>query len=126
MHYDAGKRRLHIGRGFIDNVPPEVWAYEVSGMNVLRQWFSYRKRDRTRPIIGDRRRPSPLGDIQPEHWPHEYTSDLIDLLHVLGRLVALEPAQAALLDAILAGRLEDNAKLSAAGALAGPGDNGAC
>lgn len=24
------------------------------------------------PIIGDRRPPSPLGDIQPEHWPHEY------------------------------------------------------
>jgi hypothetical protein len=124
MHYDAAKGRLHIGKGHIDNVPPEVWAYEVSGMNVLRQWFSYRKRDRSRPIIGDRRKPSPLGDIQPEHWPHEYTSDLIDLLHVLGWLVALEPRQAALLDAILAGDLEDNAKLSAAGALAASQDNG--
>jgi hypothetical protein len=126
MRYDAAKRRLHIGKGFIDNVPPEVWAYEVSGMNVLRQWFSYRKRDRKRPIIGDRRQPSPLGDIQPEHWPYEYTSDLIDLLNVLGRLVALEPQQAALLDAILAGKIEDSAKLSAAGALAVPEDNGAC
>ncbi len=125
MHYDADKRRLHIGRGHIDNVPPEVWAYEVSGMNVLRQWFSYRKRDRSRPIIGDRRKPSPLGDIQPEHWPHEYTADLIDLLNVLGRLVALEPRQAALLDEILRGDMEDNAKLSAAGALAGAMDNGA-
>ena len=64
-------------------------------------------------------------DIQPEHWPHEYTSDLIDLLNVLGRLVTLEPQQAALLDAILAGDLEDNAKLSAAGALAASQDNGA-
>jgi hypothetical protein len=125
MTYDAAKRRLHIGKGYIDNVPPEVWVYEVSGMNVLRQWFSYRRRDRSRPIIGDRRQPSPLGNIQPEHWPHEYTADLIDLLNVLGRLVALEPAQAALLDEILAGRLEDNAKLSAAGALAAPIDNGA-
>jgi hypothetical protein len=125
MTYDADKRRLHIGKGYIDNVPPEVWSYEVSGMNVLRQWFSYRKRDRSRPIIGDRRKPSPLGDIQPEHWPHEYTADLIDLLNVLGCLVLLEPRQAALLDAILAGKLEDNAKLSAAGALAGPEDNGA-
>ena len=125
MTYDAGKRRLHIGAGFIDNVAPEIWAYEVSGMNVLRQWFSYRKRDRSRPIIGDRRKPSPLGNIQPEHWPHEYTSDLIDLLHVLGRLVALEPQQAALLEAILAGDLEDHAKLSAAGALAAAQENGA-
>ena len=120
MHYDAAKRRLHVGKGFIDNVPPEVWAYDVSGMNVLKQWFSYRRRDRSRPIIGDRRKPSPLGDIQPEHWPHEYTSDLIDLLHVLGRLVLVEPRQAALLDEILAGDLSDHAKLSAAGALAAP------
>jgi hypothetical protein len=37
----------------------------------------------------------------------------------------LEPQQAALLEAILAGDLEDNAKLSAAGALAASQDNGA-
>jgi hypothetical protein len=120
MRYDAAKRRLHIGKGYIDNVPPEVWAYEVSGMNVLRQWFSYRKRDRKRPIIGDRRPPSPLGEIQPDHWLAEYTTDLLDLLNVLGRLVALEPQQAELLDEILAGNLIDHAKLSAAGALAAP------
>ncbi len=119
MHYDAAKCRLHIGKGYVDNVAPEVWAYEVSGMNVLRQWFSYRKRDRSRPIIGDRRPPSPLGDIQPDHWPHEYTTDLMDLLNVLGRLVLLEPRQAALLDEIVAGRLLDRATLIAAGALAG-------
>jgi hypothetical protein len=120
MEYDPVKRRLHIGKGYVDNVPPEVWAYEVSGMNVLRQWFSYRKRDRSRPIIGDRRPPSPLSDIQPDHWLAEYTSDLIDLLNVLGRLVALEPQQAKLLDEILAGPLIDNATLSEAGALAMP------
>ena len=118
MHYDTAKRRLHIGKGYIDNVPPEVWTYEVSGMNVLRQWFSYRKRDRTRPIIGDRRPPSPLSFIQPDHWLSEYTSDLLDLLNLLGRLVLLEPKQAALLDEILAGKPIDRAKLEAAGAFA--------
>lgn len=120
MEYDATRRRLLIGKGHIDNVAPQVWAYEVSGMNVLRQWFGYRKRDRTRTIIGDRRKPSPLGDIQPDHWPHEYTTDLLDLLNVLGRLVALEPRQATLLDAILAGPLLDHDGLVAAGALASP------
>jgi len=120
MTYDADKRRLHIGRGFIDNVPPEVWAYEVSGMNVLRQWFSYRKRDRSRPIIGDRRPPSPLNDIQPDHWLPEYTEDLINLLNVLGRLVKLEPAQAALLEEVLEDRLLDQQALSEAGALSEP------
>ena len=122
MSYDASKRRLHIGQGFIDNVPPEVWAYEVSGMNVLRQWFSYRKRDRKQPIIGDRRPPSPLSDIQPDHWLAEYTSDLIDLLNVLAWLVKLEPKQAALLEEILADRLLDHQTLVEAGALAASED----
>ena len=117
MHYDATKRQLHVGKGYIDNVPPEVSAYEVSGMNVLKQWFSYRRRDRSRPIIGDRRPSSPLSNIQPDHWLAEYTSDLIDLLNVLGRLVALEPRQAELLDEILSGPLIDHATLTAAGAL---------
>ena len=53
-------RRLKIGKGYVENVTPEMWAYEVSGKQVLWQWFSYRRRDRSRPIIGDRRPPSPL------------------------------------------------------------------
>lgn len=105
MGYDPATRRLSIGKGFIDNVPQAVWDYEVSGKNVLRQWFSYRKRDRSRPIIGDRRPPSPLDKIQPDHWLDEYTTDLMNLLHVLGRLVKLEPAQADLLTRICAAPL---------------------
>ena len=67
--YKEAARRLHVGAGWIDNVPPAVWAYEVFGKQVLAQWFSYRGRDRSRPLIGDRRPPSPLGDIQPAGWP---------------------------------------------------------
>jgi hypothetical protein len=120
MDYDAATRRLRIGKGHIDNVPQAVWDYEVSGKNVLRQWFSYRRRDRTRPIIGDRRPPSPLDKIQPEHWLADYTTDLIDLLHVLGSLVKLEPAQADLLERICASPLISAEALEAAGALASP------
>lgn len=101
IDYDPAKRRLIVGKGYIDNVMPEIWAYEVSGKPVVRQWFSYRRRDRTRPVMGDRRPPSPLDGIQPDHWPGEYTTDLMNLLHVLGRLVLLEPRQAALLEQIL-------------------------
>ena len=54
------------------------------------------KGKRERPIIGDRRTPSPLGDIQPDHWLAEYTTELINVLNVLGWLVDLEPAQAKL------------------------------
>ena len=70
---------------------------------MLLQWFSYRKANSERPIIGDRRTPSPLGDIQPDHWLAEYTTELINLLNVLGMLVEIEPRQAGLLEKICSG-----------------------
>jgi hypothetical protein len=85
------------------NVPLAEWRYEVYGKRVLTQWFSYRKKNRERPIIGDRRPPSKLGDIQPDHWLAEYTTELLNVLHVLGLLVELEPAQSQLLEAICEG-----------------------
>jgi hypothetical protein len=105
ISYDASQKRLMIGTGFVDNVPPAVWAYEVSGKPVLRQWFSYRKRNRERPQIGDKRSPSPLGEIQPDRWLPEYTSELINVLNVLAMLVELEPKQADLLERIVEGPL---------------------
>lgn len=103
IRHDAATRRLHVGQGHVDNVSPAVWDYEVSGKQVLTQWFSYRGRDRSRPIIGDRRKPSPLGDIQPPGWLPEYTAELLNVLNVLGGLVALEAAQADLLERICNG-----------------------
>jgi hypothetical protein len=93
MDYDPARRRLTIGKGYVENVTPEMWAYEVSGKQVLWQWFSYRRRDRSRPIIGDRRPPSPLDRVQPDHWLPEYTTDLLDLLNVLGRLSCWNPGK---------------------------------
>jgi hypothetical protein len=116
MDYDASTQRLKIGKGYIENVTLEMWNYEVSGKQVLSQWFSYRRRDRSRPVIGEKRPPSPLESIQPEGWLPEYTSDLLDLLHVLGRLIALEPMQADLLRRICAGSLRSAEELAAAGA----------
>jgi hypothetical protein len=121
--YDPARRRLLVGSGYVENVAPAVWEYEVSGKKVLRQWFSYRKKDRERPLIGDKRPPSPLGDIQPDAWPAEYTTELLDLLHVLTRLVALEPAQAALLERVCSGPTipADDLPAPAAASPAAPG-----
>ena len=105
IEYDASALCLKIGDGFIDNVPRPVWEYEVSGKQVLIQWFSYRRLDRSRPIIGDKRPPSPLEKIQPDGWLAEYTTELMNVLHVLGRLVALEARQADLLNRICDGPL---------------------
>ena len=115
MDHDPALYRLHVGAGHIDNVSKAMWDYEVSGKQVLWHWFSYRKADRSRPIIGDRRPPSPLEKIQPEGWLADYTGDLLDLLNVLGRVIALEPAQAKVLDAICAGPLISLDALRAAG-----------
>jgi hypothetical protein len=116
INYDANKKRLLIGKGYVEKVEPGVWSYEVSGKQVLLQWFSYRKKNRERPIIGDRRTPSPLGNLQPDHWLAEYTTELINVLNVLGCLVDLEPAQAALLEKICADRTISTDELGAAGA----------
>jgi hypothetical protein len=116
ISYDATKKRLLVGKGYVENVPPAVWSYEVSGKQVLGQWFSYRKKNRERPIIGDRRPPSPLGNLQPDHWLAEYTTELLNVLNVLGGLVELEPQQAALLEKICSGPTLSADDLRAAGA----------
>jgi len=105
IDYDPAKKRLLIGQGYVENVEQGMWDYEVSGKQVLLQWFSYRKANRERPIIGDRRKPSPLGDIQPDHWLAEYTTELINVLNILGLLVGLEPQQAQILEKVCSGPL---------------------
>lgn len=84
----------------------------MSGKQVLRQWFSYRGKDRGRSLIGDRREPSPLGDIKPDHWLPEYTEELLNVLNVLGLLVDLEPRQADLLKRVVDGPLVTPDKLT--------------
>ncbi|MDD4919030.1 MAG: N-6 DNA methylase [candidate division Zixibacteria bacterium] len=120
INYDVNRNRLLVGKGYVENVDPRVWNYEVSGKQVLVQWFSYRKANRDRPIIGDRRPPSPLCDIQPDCWLAEYTTELINVLNVLGLLVEAEPAQAGLLEKICAGPTISAGDLLAGGALAVP------
>jgi hypothetical protein len=120
IDYDAKNKRLLIGKGYIERVEPSTWSYEVSGKQVLLQWFSYRKLNRERPIMGDRRPPSPLGDVQPDYWLAEYTTELINLLNVLGWLVDLEPVQAKLLEKICSGSTISEEELINSGALAVP------
>lgn len=97
--YDEGKRDLHVGDGIISQVDPRIWAYEVSGLRVVRSWLGYRVKDRSG------KKSSPLDDIRPERWTFEMTQELMALLWVLEGVIALEPAQAALLDEIVAGEL---------------------
>lgn len=97
--YNPDTLTLHIGAGQISPVRPEVWAYDVSGMKIVKKWFGYRKQ---KPAG---RKSSPLDDIHTEEWPAGFTTELLQLLHVLTLCVELEPEQADLLDRICDGPL---------------------
>lgn len=99
IHHDPENDTLHLGSGVFGPVPKAVWRYDVGGMGVVAKWFGYRK------AVPAGRRSSPLDDVHVSSWPSEWTGELNDLLSVLRRLVELEPAQADLLDEIVAGPL---------------------
>lgn len=120
MAHDPATLRLSIGKGWVEGVPQAVWDYAVSGKQILPQWFSYRRKTRDRPIMGDRRKPSPLSSIQPDAWPAQYTSELLNLLNVIGYLVQLEPIQEDILDRVCAGELLSLDVLQVSGALGEP------
>ncbi|CCF82854.1 type ISP restriction/modification enzyme [Nitrolancea hollandica] len=99
VRYDENAKELHVGEGVIEHVDPRIWAYEVSGLHVVRSWLGYRMKERTG------RKSSPLDDIRPERWTWEMTKELLELLWVLEGVLALEPAQDTLLEEIVAGEL---------------------
>jgi hypothetical protein len=58
---------------------------------------------------------SSLDHIYPTEWDPDWTTEAIDMLTVLTRLVELEPAQAELLNQVLAGDLLSMNELRIAG-----------
>lgn len=97
--YDAISKAITVGTGKWAPIEPAVIAFEVGGKNIIKSWLNYREAD------PGGRRSSPLDDMNVQTWPSEWTSEFTDLLTVLSRLIELEPAQAELLDRVLAGPL---------------------
>lgn len=93
--YDEETSTLHIGAGRISPVPPGVWNYQVSGMWVVKHWFGYRKKNPS----GNRK--SELAHVVAKTWKPAVTTELLDLLNVLGRCVALELRQSELLCSVM-------------------------
>ncbi|MGC4854621.1 type ISP restriction/modification enzyme [Micromonospora sp. DT4] len=109
ISYDPERHVIAIGDGEFGPVGPDVWDYAVGGRNVIKSWFNYRKKE------PGGRRGSPLDDLHVDMWEPAWTGEFVDLLTVLTRLVELEPAQAELLAAVMAGDILDRAQLAAAG-----------
>ena len=97
FRYDEQTRTLHVGKGEFGPVAPAVWNYSVSGLQVVKSWLDYRKREPSG------KKSSPLDDIRPARW--EFGDQLLELLWVLESTVALEPAGERLLEEILASDL---------------------
>ena len=92
FEYDPSTRALRVGDGEFHPVAPEVWEYSVSGLQVVKSWLNYRKREPSG------RKSSPLDEIKPESWV--FSEDLLELLWVLEATIALQPEGAALLEEV--------------------------
>ncbi|MFE5542935.1 type ISP restriction/modification enzyme [Streptomyces sp. NPDC056534] len=114
MRYDEESKQLWIGDGCVGPVEPEVRRYSTAGMNVLDKWFGYRRK---KPA-GKRLRS--LDHEYSPTWLPDWTSELLDLINVLGLLVDLEPEQSQLLVDICQGPHITVNDLTAAGVLPVP------
>ena len=112
VDYHTDKEQLRIGDGVFTNVKPAVAGYEVSGKNVIRYWFNYRKTPRKRPPT--------LEGINPAGWRSDWDIELLDILNALTALVDVEPAQAGLLTAVIDGPQITTQNLTDAGLLPPP------
>ncbi|MBD3307713.1 N-6 DNA methylase [candidate division KSB3 bacterium] len=97
FEYNDTTRTLHVGAGEFAPVESEVFEFEVSGLKVGQSWLSYRMRG------GAGRKSSPLDDIEPERWPSQFTTELLELLWVLEKTVAGYAEQEKLLEDVVAG-----------------------
>ena len=109
MTYDAERAVVVLGTGELGPASPAVWEYAVGGKNVLKSWINYRK------AVPGGKKTSPLDYMHVESWDPDWTTELIDLLTVLTRLVELEDTQADLLARVVAGPVNTMESLRAAG-----------
>lgn len=94
--YNEETRTLRVGLGAFAPVSPEVYGFEVSGLKVVQSWLGYRMKE----AAG--KKTSPLDRIGPERGTAQFTTELLELLHVLEETVAVQPEQSRLLDGVLA------------------------
>jgi hypothetical protein len=99
FRYDEDTKTIHVGQGEFCPVSSEVWNYEVSGLKVVQSWLGSRLKNRKG------KKSSPLDDIAPKGWTSDFTSELLQLLNLLARTVAMHPKQAELLQAVLSAPL---------------------
>lgn len=104
--YDSEQEHLLIEGGLFTGVTPRMRTYVTGGRNVLDSWLAYRSKQSAGKVTSE------LDRERPEHWEHDWSRELVEVLAVLRHLTALESQQAELLDRILASPLIDIAELT--------------
>ena len=93
--YEAATQTLRLGEGSISPVPLAVWEFNVSGYEVVQRWIKKRVKN------PEGNRSSALDEMSAERWTAATTTELLDLLNVVGLLLDLSPRQAELLELVL-------------------------
>ncbi|MFJ2744127.1 type ISP restriction/modification enzyme [Streptomyces sp. NPDC087440] len=83
--YDHEESALVVGgTGRISPVPEAAWTFEVGGVRVLERWFEVRTAEAA---------PGSLEAVRPGEWPKEWSSELLELVTVLGLYAELADAK---------------------------------
>ena len=111
--YEASSETLRIGRGEIHRVSQDAYSYQVAGRSILDRWFRSRAQGRNTEVGQVRS----LHDLRDKWWRPETTTELLEVLNVVGLLSELEPHQRLLLEKIFSAPLISNDELKNSGAL---------
>jgi hypothetical protein len=103
--YDEAAQTLRVGDGVFAPISPEVWRFQVSGLKVVESWLGYRMKQRAG------RQSSELERVRPESWT--FSAELLEVLSVIERIVALEPQAETLLADVVGDELIDASALPA-------------
>lgn len=100
--YDEATSSLRVADGQLMGVSPDVWAFQVSGMAVVKKWLGYRTAKGTGKAASSK---SPLDQIRPDRWYDEWNEELRELISILQTtLDSVRPGND-ILDRILEGPL---------------------
>lgn len=102
IDYDPESGVLTVGDGQVGGVRPDVWAYSVSGMQVLPKWLGYRTAKGAGRATSSS---SALDKIRPTEWHDDWNDELLDLIRVLTITLERQPELEDLLNRICDGPL---------------------
>lgn len=100
--YNPVDQTLTVGDGVLMGVEEAVWKFEVSRMQIIRKWISYRTKIGAGRAVSSL---SPLDKIRGSLWDGLWSEELVNLVSVLTITVKNQHIQAMLLERVINGPL---------------------